>query len=234
MPDCCLVGLSAEGCGCRIGGAGWRDRLTGPRHPLRVVRCRVHGAAFTLYPEGHVPYGREPVLRVADEGGEVDTRSSLLGAAVAASRGERWPEELIEDEEGPVQRTQRRRVQRGAWAVGLDGPVVDSAVLAELGLDAVACTGTVAARVAVLADKGSDPGLWLRIVGAIDLVGRYGPVGVMEGLRGRRLAAARSSFVRALRGPPAVAGRVARKCPGSRPDGLLPSPPRRSRPRLGS
>jgi hypothetical protein len=44
------------------------------------------------------------------EGGEVDTKSSLLGAAVAASRGERGPDELIEDEEGPVQRTQRRRV----------------------------------------------------------------------------------------------------------------------------
>ena len=197
-----MVHLSGAEGECRISGAGWRDRLTGPRHRLRVVRCRAHGVAFTLYPEGHVPYGREPLVRMGGASGEVDTRSSLLGAAVAASGGERWPDELIEDEEGPVQRTQRRRVQRAAWAVGLDGPVVDSVVLAELGLDAVACTGTVAARLAPLADKAGDPALWLRIVGAVDLVGRYGPVGVMEGLRGRRLAPARSSFVRALRGPP--------------------------------
>jgi len=202
MPDRCLASLSGEEGECRIGGAGWRDRLTGPQHRLRKVRCRVHGGAFTLYPAGHLPYGRKAAVPTTEEGGEVDTRSSLLGAAVAASRGERWPDELIEDEEGPVQGTQRRRVQRIAWAVGLDQPVVDSAVLAELGLDVVACGGTVADRLAVIAGKAGDPALWLRIAGAVDLVGRYGPVGVMEGLRNRLLAPARGSFARSLRGPP--------------------------------
>ena len=158
--------------------------------------------AFTLYPEGHVPHGREPVVRKSGEDSEFDPRSSLLGAAVAASRGERWPEELIEDEEGPVQRTQRRRVQRFGSALGLDRSEVDSAVLAELGLDAVVCSGTVASRLAKIAVQACDRAHWLRIVGAIDLVGRYGPVGAVDGLRDSRLAPARGSFVRALRGPP--------------------------------
>jgi hypothetical protein len=157
--------------------------------------------AFTLYPEGHVPYGREPVIRMG-EGCEVDTRSCLLGAAVAASRGERWLDELIEDEEGPVQRTQRRRVQSLGSAVGLDRPEVSSAVLAELGSEAIVFRGSAASRLAAIADQTGDRALWLRIVGAIDLVGRYGPVGVVDGLRGCRLAPARGSFVRALRGPP--------------------------------
>lgn len=200
-PDRCLLSLMGADGDCRIGGAGWRDRSTGPRHRLQVVRCREHGVAFTLYPEGHVPYGREPVFRMS-EVGEVDTKTSLLGAAVAASRGERWPEELIEDEEGPVQRTQRRRVQRLATALGLGRPEVDSAVLAELGLEAIVCRGSAATRLAVIAGQAGDRALWLRIVGAIDLVGKYGPVCVVDGLRSCRLAPARGSFVRALRGPP--------------------------------
>jgi len=150
-----------------------------------------------------MPYGREPVVCATGEGGEVDVRSHLLGAAVAASRGERWPTELIEDEEGPTQRTQHRRVQRVASAGGLDQRVVDSAVLAELGLDAVACSGALAVRLAGLAARAADDSaLWLRIAGAIDLVGGYGRVGVMEGLRSARLAPARGSVARALRGPP--------------------------------
>lgn len=149
-----------------------------------------------------MPYGREPVVGRSEDDGKVDTRSSMLGAAVAASHGERWPEELIEDEKGPVQRTQRRRVRCIGRAIGLDQSEVDSAVLAELGLDAVVCTGTAASRLCRLASKAGDPAFWLRVVGAIDLVGKYGPVGVVEGLRNRRLAPARGSFARALRGPP--------------------------------
>ncbi len=148
-----------------------------------------------------MPYGREPVLRMGEDG-EVDTRSSLLGAAVAASCGERWPDELIEDEEGPVQRTQRRRVQRLGAAVGLERTEVVSQVLAELGLEAIVFSGSVASRLAVIAGQAGDRALWLQIVGAIDLVGRYGSVGVVEGLRSCRLAPARGSLARSLRGPP--------------------------------
>ena len=203
LPDRCLSSLSGAAGECKVGGAGWRDRSTGPRHRVRVVRCRTHGVAFTLYPTGHVPYGREPVLGEPDEAGEVDGKSSVLGAAVAASRGERWPEELIFDEQGPVQRTQRRRVRWLGKAVGFDQPQVASSVLGELGLSAVEVNArTLPQRVSALVRLARDSAPWLRFVAALDLVGQLGPVWVMPGVGCGRLVPARSSFARAMRGPP--------------------------------
>jgi len=157
--------------------------MTGPGHALRKVRCRVHGQAFTLYPVGHVPYGREPVVSQAEQG-DGDPLSSLVGAAVAASRGGRWPEDLIEGEAGPVGRTQRRRIVALGRLVGLDQPKVDSRVLGELGLDAVQVQGSLTSLAARLGQLGSGLGPWLRVVGAIDVVGRLGPVGVMPAVGG--------------------------------------------------
>lgn len=79
----------------------WRKRKTGPRIPLAVVRCRTHGgSAFTLYPPGHFPYGRQPVLQVApddspvhDEGGDRlrrDFGGTLFEAALDARDGQPW------------------------------------------------------------------------------------------------------------------------------------------------
>lgn len=203
LPDRCLSSLAGAAGACRVGGAGWRARSTGPRHPLRVLRCQVHEIAFTLYPVGHIPYGREPVLGERDEAGEIDTKSSLVGAAIAAVRGERWPEELIFDEQGPVQRTQRRRVKWLGAAVGFDQPQVESSVLGELGLTAVEVNvGSLPQRVSALGRLATDPASWLRFVGALDLVGRLGPVWVMPGVGYDRLGPARGSFARAMRGPP--------------------------------
>lgn len=39
-----------------------RERKCGPGFALTVVRCWVHGVAFTLYPLGWTPYGRAPVV----------------------------------------------------------------------------------------------------------------------------------------------------------------------------
>ena len=58
---------------CSVGHHHCRQRKTGPRHPLEVARCRVHGKAFTLYPPGHRPYGRQAVVPLASDG------SRLLG-----------------------------------------------------------------------------------------------------------------------------------------------------------
>ena len=53
---------------CRMRKDGFRGRKTGPRIPLRILRCRSHGRYLTVYPIGHVPYGRQPVVAV-DLGG---------------------------------------------------------------------------------------------------------------------------------------------------------------------
>jgi hypothetical protein len=45
-----------------------RDRKTGPRIPITVLQCRTHRRAFTLYPLGHIPYGRLAVAPVGLDG----------------------------------------------------------------------------------------------------------------------------------------------------------------------
>ena len=86
--------------------------------------------------------------------------------------------------------------------VGLDQPLADSRVMGELGLDAVQVQGSLTRRVARLGQLGPGLGPWLRVAGAIDVVGRLGPVGVMPGVARSRLTPARGARARFLRGPP--------------------------------
>ncbi len=206
VPDRCLESLAGKAGRCRIHKTGWRERKTGPCHRLRKARCRTHGVAFTLYPVGHLPYGREAVLGQSAEGGE-DPRASLVGAAVAACRGDEWPEELIEEEAGPVRRTQARRIARVAFMTGLDEPRVDSRILDELGLEAIEVQGSLSRRVAALSRLGAGLGPWLRVAGAVDRVGRLGIVGVLPGVVRSRLTRPSGVRARHYRGPPCGGGR---------------------------
>lgn len=56
---------------CRLVFDHYRPRKTGPCFPLAVLRCMTHGRAFTLYPPGHVPYGRRVIAPVASDGSPV-------------------------------------------------------------------------------------------------------------------------------------------------------------------
>lgn len=60
-----------------------RPRKTGPCFPLTVMNCRAHGCAFTLYPPGHVPYGRKAIAPVASDGALVRPALSLSVAPSA-------------------------------------------------------------------------------------------------------------------------------------------------------
>lgn len=62
--------------GCRITGHGFRHRKSGPGHPLAVKRCQVHERYFTVYPPGHVPYGRQRISPVTSAGLEVLAESA--------------------------------------------------------------------------------------------------------------------------------------------------------------
>ena len=91
---------------CRLSMDHLRERKTGPCFPLTVLRCRTHRRAFTLYPPGHVPYGRQAVAPVAPDGSEEIAppddvaseatplirwqRTSFL-AALDAAAGRAWP-----------------------------------------------------------------------------------------------------------------------------------------------
>ena len=93
MPDvgpCSRQGEPA----CRISLHHIRQRLTGPCFPLSVLRCRTHGVTFTLYPPGHVPYGRKAIAsNVPTESmpGANAFVGTIFEASLDASLGHPWP-----------------------------------------------------------------------------------------------------------------------------------------------
>ena len=67
MPRRCVhAGIGDEACVLVVHHV--RERKTGPRIPVTVLQCRTHRRAFTLYPLGHLPYGRLAVAPVGLDG----------------------------------------------------------------------------------------------------------------------------------------------------------------------
>lgn len=140
MPLQCVAGGSGP---CRLRINHWRHRKTGPAFPLCVVECRTHGVGFTLYPPGHVPYGRvaiapvdtagrllhaptehEPPTEHEHELGNSDAAqlgwgATVFGAAQDAAQGLPWARR---QSSGPGSwRTQGRWIVLGALLLGLLG-----------------------------------------------------------------------------------------------------------------
>jgi hypothetical protein len=83
---------------CKIVINHYRGRKTGPCIPLMVVWCYTHKIFFTLYPHGHVPYGRKRIAPVALDGGDlyekegaVKFSGTIFDAALDASQNHKWP-----------------------------------------------------------------------------------------------------------------------------------------------
>mgnify|MGYP001585605896 CR=1 FL=1 len=156
MPRECLrasAECDGDGCVCRIGLHHWRQRKTGPGFPLVVGECRTHHVAFTLYPPGHVPYGRVAIAPVDPEGrllreptehearevagsveGDSDAGSlawgaTLFRAAQDAAQGVAWPR-VSSGAEG--WRTQGRWIVLGATILGLTSPAAEGSIAAGL------------------------------------------------------------------------------------------------------
>jgi hypothetical protein len=71
LPDLSLLegmGHEAGDAPCHLWVDHQRARKTGPCFQLTVVHCGLHRRAFTLYPPGHVPYGRIVVAPVSSGG----------------------------------------------------------------------------------------------------------------------------------------------------------------------
>lgn len=139
---------------CRIGKKCDRRRKTGPCHPVCVLRCRTHNVCFTLYPPGHVPHGRQPVVAVSLDGREaagvaeardtdppVTVEGTLLEAAWEAGHGRIWTREYESvDAQGKWLGTQLRHVEQATRLVGVALEVGESAQVARaesLGVDAL-------------------------------------------------------------------------------------------------
>ena len=112
LPQRCADAKAAETCSLFIDHH--RDRKTGPGFRLAVVGCSRHPRSrHTLYPPGHIPYGRQAVVPCSPSGpllrdratGSPVWEATLLGAAVDAAAGQRWPAHSPADDE------RRRRTQ---------------------------------------------------------------------------------------------------------------------------
>lgn len=129
MPTSCPTGSGSEACRIRVDHL--RDRKTGPCIPVAVLGCATHRRRFTLYPSGHVPYGREAVapvdldgraLTVATENSPTEEeepcepwRQTRFSAVLDAAQGKAWPR----DGPGSCWTTQLQRLEELAALLGL-------------------------------------------------------------------------------------------------------------------
>lgn len=106
---------------CAIGLHHRRLRKSGlPFGWVAVMRCSKHQLAFTAYPAGHIPYGREPLVALAPDGTELDEGASRHAQAAIAdlAEGRSWPRVGAMETDG-VRSTQTRRVHEVAGLLGL-------------------------------------------------------------------------------------------------------------------
>jgi hypothetical protein len=133
LPSRCVFAADGEVCSLFVDHR--RERKTGPCMPLAVVGCSAHPVQrYTLYPPGHVPHGREPVVATSVTGallreaetGKPPWEATVMSAAVDAARGERWAS-VSPAGDARRRRTQGRRLQWVGRLVGVHPSVDDSA-----------------------------------------------------------------------------------------------------------
>jgi hypothetical protein len=112
LPERCVFATAAETCSLCIDH--YRPRKTGPGFPLAVVGCTCHPhGRYTLYPPGHIPYGRQQVVPCSPSGpllrdpatGQPEWPATVFGAAIDAAEGQRW------SAHSPADDARRRRTQ---------------------------------------------------------------------------------------------------------------------------
>ena len=141
---------------CLIEHHHLRARKTGPRFALTVVRCKTHGRGFTLYPHGHVPYGRRSIAPVAPDGNPVGETSqtrrkshvpgfadTYFDAALDAADGRPWAREYAPGGDGHWWGVQVRKLARSTHWLGVapvDPPRHTEGIATALALDTLLLT----------------------------------------------------------------------------------------------
>lgn len=172
-----------DGQACRLCLDHARSRKTGPCFALAVLRCRTHRIAFTVYPPGHVPYGRVALTPVAPDGHALITprhganrfEHTLFAAALDAADHQAWPHSA---EDGHIIArfpTQMRRLVRACRLLGVE-PALEA--------EARACLGSILGVAGQHLQDGSrriaqQPGYHSR---------GEAVVGVLDALRGAGIA----------------------------------------------
>ena len=131
LPQRCVHAKAADTCSLFIDHH--RARKTGPGYRLAVVGCGCHRLGrYTLYPPGHIPYGRQAVAPCSPAGpllqdattGQPQWHATLFGAAIDAAAGQRWPAHSPADDERR-RRTQGCRLDLAGQLLGVH-PDVDA------------------------------------------------------------------------------------------------------------
>jgi hypothetical protein len=122
---------------CWLKRHSFRVRKMGPGFPLRVFYCHRHQRYFTVYPMGHVPYGRESAVPVDPSGWPINVEESSIAqrwkktffvAALDAAEGQLWLKEVIRgDPAVPRYGTQERWVKLSGRLLGLGSDVSEQA-----------------------------------------------------------------------------------------------------------
>lgn len=175
-PECCPRG--GDGDECATARHKWRSRKTGPRHPLLVMKCRPHRVHFTIYPPGHVPYGRVPLVQLAPDGSELGDDGDIASrfadtyfeAGPDAARGDAWARECP----GGTDRwwsTQLRRLRRACRVTGVEPELPPG--LRERLAEVLDVDGAVLA--AAVAGIEADGGYRARGRAVVSVLGALGP-----------------------------------------------------------
>lgn len=126
MPSRCPLAAPGE-LGCRVAVRHRRSRKTGPCFPIAVVRCSAHPLhSFTLYPPGHFPYGRRPLVTCSVSGPlllDPETRQptwagTVFEAAADAAKALRWPHHSA-TQAPAVRRSQGRHLDFAGLLLGV-------------------------------------------------------------------------------------------------------------------
>lgn len=113
--------------GCHVAVRHRRDRKTGPCFPIAVVQCSAHPLhSFTLYPPGHFPYGRRPLVSSSVSGPllldpatkQPTWAGTVLQAAADAAEAVRWAPHSV-TEAPAVRRTQGRHLDLAGLLLGV-------------------------------------------------------------------------------------------------------------------
>jgi hypothetical protein len=126
MPEQCIEGASGQGAQCVVRVHHRRERKTGPEHALVVAECLTHGAAFTLYPPGFVPYGRAAIVPVDGEGKLVRCGEPTGGVAEGEPPDEQAGSDKSEDD-ADVDRGDEPLTARLAWELTIFRAAQDGA-----------------------------------------------------------------------------------------------------------
>jgi hypothetical protein len=209
LPERCVHAGAAQTCSLSIDHH--RPRKTGPCFALAVVGCSRHPVGrYTLYPPGHVPYGRQAVVPCSPSGplqqdratGEPPWPPTLFGAAIDAAAGDWWRRHWSKDDIRR-RRSQGRYLQRAGHLLGIHSDI-DSRIRERIATRLRVPTMTLRSAARSWTQRWQDQGrAVLTILAALPINGslpdRVLAAGMVAGLwpRPQRWDADRQTWVRA-------------------------------------